>query len=272
MDPEGRPDIVAQSVHHVVKTSNDFKKLKKLDPTIGSFGDQIRVAKLLGEAFGGSVPYAQTIFSPLTVADMLHGNLATQSSSPKLIKTLMDEDPDAVHQGLSTITQTLVDYTKEVIRAGADGVLITTTHWSSMDFLTEAQYREFGTPYDLAIFEAAQQEGATLNILHICRDNIKIDLFDQYPIQIISYEATSPRNPDLKEARKITDKAIWGGVDQRKTLPNGPIEAIEKEVHAALDQTEGKKFLLGPGCAIPYGIPDKHLAAAKKALTTWKNY
>ena len=269
-DPERGPELE----DNVVKSADDFRKLKRLDPTEGVLGDQIRVAKLLGEALKGSVPYVHTAFTPLTVVNKLAGALSHTTSETDIVKRFMKENPEALHHGLSVISQTLADYAREAIRAGADGMFLTTTVWSR-DAITEEEYEIFGRPYDLAIYEAAIQEGATFNILHLCRENIMLDLLSDYPVQVISYDALSPRNPSLREAMERTDKALWGGIDHKTALLKGPVEAIVAEVHAALEQTGGKRFFLGPGCSISSSfnitlVPEAHLLAAKEALSSWR--
>jgi len=229
------------------------------------------VAKVLGEALKGSTPYVQTVFSPLSIAGRLAGGVFDTADEAAAIKRFIEENPDELHHGLSIITQTLADYSRESIRAGADGIFYTTTAYGTLDVFTEEECKTFGAPYDLAVLEVANQEGATLNILHICRENIIFDFFSDYPVQIINYDSTSPRNPSLKEAMTRTEKALWGGMDQRVTLPKGPIEAIKDQVRDALEQTGGKRFILGPGCTNVYlTAPDEHLMAMKDAAATWE--
>jgi uroporphyrinogen decarboxylase len=120
------------------------------------------------------------------------------------------------------------------------------------------------------VYEAAIQEGASLNILHICRENIMLDLLSDYPVQVINYEATSPRNPSLREAFERTNKALWGGLDHKTTLLKGPVDKIVAEVHDALDQTGGRRFILGNGCTSVSQVPEAHWIAAKEALSTWR--
>lgn len=181
----------------------------------------------------------------------------------------MKENPEALHHGLSIIIQSLADYARQAIRVEADGIFITTTVWSR-DVITEEEHEIFGRPYDLPIYEAAIDEGATFNILHLCRENIMLDFLSDYPVQVISYDASSPRNPGLAEALGRTNKAIWGGIDHKNTLLNGPVDAIVAEVQAALEQTGGRRFFLGPSCAISSQLPDVHLLAAKEALFSWR--
>ena len=140
-----------------------------------------------------------------------------------------------------------------------------------MDVLTEEEYKIFAEPYDLAVLDAANEEGATLNILHICRENLMFDLFSKYPVQIINFESTSARNPNLKEVMSITDKAIWGGMDQRSVIPNGSIEEVKTQAYEALEQTGGRRIIIGPGCTNVYlTAPDENIAAIKAAVDTWQ--
>lgn len=263
------PDIGPEVVDHVVKKADDFRRLKKLDPTKGVFGEHVEIAKKIGEALRGRTPYVQTIFSPLSVADMLAGTRFHQYPRVGPLRRLIDEKPEAVKEGLTTISLTLADYARAALRAGADGILLTTWRWALADVISEEEYKIFGKPFDLAVIEAANREGATFNILHICRGNILFDLFIDYPVQVISFDPFLPKNPSLKEAKAKTSKALWGGINHTQTLLHGPLESIEGEVKAALEITGGRRFMLGPGCAIPRQVPESHLQALKKIIARW---
>lgn len=269
-DPQRSPIEGPVIEEPIVKCADDLRKLRKLDHQKGILGEQLKVSRLLREALKGSIPYAHTVFSPLTVVRQLTGTAVQNPTEITLIRQFMKEEPEAMHHALSVVSQTLADYAREAIRAGADGIFITTTVWSR-DAITEEEYKIFGRPYDLAIYEAAIQEGATFNILHLCRENIMLDLLSDYPVQVISYDALSSRNPSLKEAMGRTDKAIWGGLTHKTSVPDtlleGSVDTIVAQVHAALEQTRGRRFLLGPGCTIsPRGVPAVHLLAVKEAI------
>lgn len=263
------PEKGPQLEDYVIKSAEDLKKLERLDPTKGVLGDHVRVAKMLSEALKGSVPYVQTVFNPLTIAGRMAGAKYLDPSEAEVIKRFMKENPEALHYGLSIISQTMADYAREVIRAGADGIFLTTTAWSK-DVISEEEYKIFGRPYDLAVYEAAIQQGASLNVLHICRENIMLDLLSDYPVQVINYEATSPRNPTLREALDRTDKTLWGGLDHKTTLIKGPVDAIVAEVRDALEQTGGRRFILGNGCTSVSEVPEAHWIAAREAISTWR--
>jgi uroporphyrinogen decarboxylase len=256
---------------HVVKEAADYTKLKKLDPTKGPFGEHVDIARQLGQALKGNVPYMQSVFGPLTIAGRLAGGKFDAVDETVAARKFIDENPDELLEGLSVITETVADYVRECIRAGADGIFYTTTAYGSLDVLTKEEYKIFAEPFDLAILNAANEEGATLNILHICRENLMFDLFSKYPVQIINYESTSPKNPDLKEVMTLTDKAIWGGMDQRKILPEGSAQEVKAQALDALEQTGGRRIILGPGCTNVYlTAPDENISAIKAAVDTWE--
>ena len=213
--------------------------------------------------------FVMSLFNPLSIANRMIGAVFNDPNEAKPMKDFIDQDRDAVHEGLKKITQTIVDYTRMIIRAGANGVFMTSTVWT-YDHFTEDLYNEFGKPYDLMIYEAAREEGAVLNVQHICRFNIMLKVFADYPVEVISYESTHPQNPSLSEARKQVKHALWGGLDQRKVLPEGTPEDVRNQVHAALDETGGEGLIIGPGCTANRHIPEANLLAMVPAIKDWR--
>ncbi len=255
---------------YVIKKAEEYNNLTKLDPAKGPFGEQVATARRLGEALRGSVPYIQSVFSPLSIAGRLAGGNFGAEDETAAIRSFMESNPDALHHGLNIITQTLVDYVRLCVQAGADGIFYTTTAYGSFDVMTEDEYREFSLPYDIAVLEAANDAGGSINALHICRENIMFDLLEGCPVQIINYEATSARNPTLKAAAQKTAKALWGGMDQSQILPLGNSEMVAEQARHALDQTQGKRFILGPGCTnVNQTAPHENLMAMKNATLEW---
>lgn len=252
-----------QLEYYPIKDASDLRKLERLDPTKGMLADQVEISRYLAEAVKREVPIIHTIFSPLSVVARLCGGIAKTPTEASAVQKLMAESPEELIEGLQAITSTLVDYARELIRAGADGIFFATTVWSG-DTLTKEQFETFGKPYDLAIYKAAAEEGATFNMSHLCRENIMLeDMTAGFPTHVISYDSLSPRNPSLKEAMSRTDKTLCSGVGGA-TLLEGPVEAISAQVRAALGETGGRRLILGPDCVVPPNTPDKHLLAVNK--------
>ena len=247
-----------EAVEFAVKAAEDWKKIGVLDITRGVYGEHLEAVRLIAKEIKGNVPFVQTVFSPLSVAGRLVGE-------EDQMKEYMRNNPHLVHQALAPITETLAKYARACLDAGADGIFFATTSWATRDLLTDTEYLEFGHPYDLQVL-AAVQDGATFNILHICRDNNMFDLLADYPVHAINWAATLPHNIDLAEGLKRTTKAVMGGVSEKDTLAEGTPEAVAQEVRAALQQTGGRRFLLAPGCSVPPDAPEANLWAAKGAL------
>ncbi|MBI4301187.1 MAG: uroporphyrinogen decarboxylase [Chloroflexi bacterium] len=259
--PSGHPHRSPVCVKYAVREPGDWELLQVLDPYKGALGEQIQALRLIGSGLKGDAPYVQTVFSPLSVA----GRLA--EGGEERVKGYMKEAPQALHQGLLVIAETLAQYAKACLEVGASGIFFATTAWATYDLLNEEEYREFGLNYDLKVLTEVAQ--ATFNILHICRDNNMFDLLADYPVAAINWAATLSGNSSLQEGLKRTDKAVMGGISEKTILKDGPLEAIAAEVYAALEQTQGRRFLLAPGCSIPTDVPSDNLDLVRRALNQW---
>jgi uroporphyrinogen decarboxylase len=69
----------------------------------------------------------------------------------------------------------------------------------------------------------------------------------------------------LVEARRLSGKAVVGGVDELGVLQNGTPEQILREAGAAIRVTQGVGLLLSPGCAINPDVPAPNLHALRDA-------
>lgn len=263
VQPSGDAYTSPHIVEHVVKKASDWERLEVLDLHKGPFGEQLEALGLIERGLAGSAPFVQTVFSPLSVARYLAGGSAQR------VKLYMREAPESLHRGLSVIADTLAAYASACLERGASGIFFATTVWATYDELGEMEYREFGRPYDLRVL-AAVQRGATFNILHICRDSNMFDLLRSYPVHAINWAATLPYNPTLRQGRERTPLAVMGGLSEATTLKEGTPGEVAREVEAALEQTGGRRLLIGPGCTIPPQVPEANLKAAIEALCRWK--
>ncbi|MBU1276810.1 MAG: hypothetical protein KJ720_15645 [Proteobacteria bacterium] len=263
-EPNNSPALVEP----LFKTPGDMAKMPVLAGDYGPFGDHLQAVTYVNEALRGEAFFIMSLFNPLSIANRMIGAVFNSPDEAEPMKRFISQDPAAVHEGLSIITKTIVDYTRRIIRAGAAGVFMTSTVWTH-DHFSEEQYLEFGKPYDLMIYEAARQEGAVLNVQHICRDNIMLKVFADYPVEVISYESTNVRNPSLSQARSQVKQALWSGVDQRVVLPEGSPADVQKQVRQALDDTGGRSIIIGPGCTANRHIPEENLRAVVPAIKAW---
>ncbi|MDQ2065116.1 uroporphyrinogen decarboxylase family protein [Xinfangfangia sp. CPCC 101601] len=243
---------------HVVKSREDYLRLAELDPATGPLGDHVAAARLLKAEVGADTPCVHTIFSPLTVLTRLRGAQRKTAGETDRLKADMQEMPEAVRHGLEVVTRSLEAYARALVRAGGDGVFITTTAWDA-DQLTPDQYRDWAAPYERRVFEAAIAEGAWLNIIHACRAHTHLQIAAEQPVQIISYDSTSGRNPALGEAAQLTDKVLWSGLSVSAFAARDEAE-LAREAEAAWQATGGRRLVLGPTCAVPADVEAPVLA------------
>jgi len=243
-----------------IKSASDWKRLRPLEPDRGVLGEQLRALQLINHAVGFNAYFVQTIFCPLGVAKYLAGN-----KSEPVLQTLR-EDRAAIHAALRVITETFTAYAIACLEQGASGIFYATNGWASESMLTPDQYREFGEQYDLEILDAIRSR-SKFNILHNCGSHIYLDLLAGYPVQAINWAATLEGNPDLREGKLRSNKAVMGGISEKTVLKNGSQEQVREEVEKALEMTGGRHFLLAPGCSIPPETPAENLLAIRSALS-----
>jgi uroporphyrinogen decarboxylase len=241
-----------------VTEPSDWRRLRPLAPDRGALGEQLDALRQIGANLQGDAYFAQTIFSPLSIAKYLVGN------RPEPIKVALDDDPGALRAALNVIVETFATYAQACLEAGASGIFFATTGWASADILTIDQYRRWGIEYDLPLLEAVAGR-APFNILHNCGEHVYFDLLADYPVQAISWASTLPGNPTLAEGKTRTQKAVMGGVSEKTTLVDGSPDEVAGEVRAAIAQTSGLRVLVAPGCSISPRTPSANLAAAARA-------
>jgi uroporphyrinogen decarboxylase len=219
-------------------------------------------ARTLGEVvrgLGDRVPVLQTVFSPLSVASYLVGR-----ENRKMVRE-MRSHPDVVLPALERIADALIDFSRKSVQAGAAGVFYAISGFATPDSMPAAVYDDLVLPLDLRILNALPAE-AWFNVLHLCGSHVNMDVARRLPVQAVSYSIHNQGNPPLGEARRLSGKAVMGGLEQRRVLVGGPPEAIEAQVREAMAATDGGRgLLLAPGCSVPPQAPDVNLRTMMEA-------
>jgi uroporphyrinogen decarboxylase len=252
-DPLRQPEALSFAVHE----ASDLQSIRPADGAAGPFAEQLEALRLIGRELGGEVPFVQTVFSPLSVVGRL-------TPDRRQVRRWMADAPDVLHAALAAVTETLAAYARACLAAGADGIFFPTTEWGTYDALTADEYHTFGRAYDLRVLNAAS--GAPFNILHVCRPNNMLELLLDEPAAAVNWAMHAPGNASLQDVQKKTDKALMGGVDERRALLTGTPDDVRAQVREALRQTGGRRFLLAPGCSIAPNTPPENLRAAVEAV------
>jgi len=236
-----------------IKKPADWAALRTLDVTTGAYGREVHALHLIRQALPEEVLLA-TVFSPLSIARTLSGDQA-------LLRYLRGT-PEAVHQGLTTITDVTQRFAVEALTAGADGVFFA-TQCASTDYLSEEAYEEFGRPYDLQVLDAAAM--GEFRLLHLHGRNVMFDLVTDYPIDAINWhDRQTP--PSLDEARERFSGCLAGGLDEGGPLAGGSAEECVAQVRDAIAQTGGRRLIVAAGCVTFIDTPEANMRAVRAAV------
>ena len=237
----------------VIQRPEDWTRLRVLDPGQGLLDEVRRALSIIGGEVKEEVPFIQTIFNPLAQAKNLAGE--------RLLADLR-QHPDAVKAGLETITETSIRFIQAARKTGIAGIFLALQH-ATYGLLSEAEYRTFGRPYDLRILEAAG--GLWFNLLHLHGTNVMFDAVADYPVQAINWhDQETP--PSLREALGRFPGALVGGLRQWETMLRGDPDQVRAEVRAAIQETNGRRLVIGTGCVTPITAPAGNIRAAREAI------
>lgn len=249
-NPEGTRDYIERVIQH----PDDWERLTILDPNKGHLGQQLQCLDLLSETFTDHTPILQTIFNPLSQAKNLVG--------PKTLLEHLRLYPDALHRGLARIQETTLRYIEASKQHGISGIFYAIQHASFLE-MTEQEYKEFGVAYDLPLLNAADDLWA--NMAHIHGDAIMFDLIADYPVQILNWHDRET-SPSLAEGLKRFPGTVCGGISRVEGFVQGNPKTIREEALKAIEQTEGKRLILGTGCVLPLTTPYGNIMAARNVV------
>jgi uroporphyrinogen decarboxylase len=102
-------------------------------------------------------------------------------------------------------------------------------------------------------------------MLHVHGRDPYVHLVADLPAHAINWHDRRTK-PTLAQARERFPGALVGGLDEWRTLRQGPAAAVAAEVRDAIGQTAGLGFIVAPGCVLPLDVPDAHLAAVVEAV------
>lgn len=247
----GNQEGTREYLEQPVRFPEHWPALSQLEPDQGALGAQLKCLELIVDAVGDQVPVIQTIFNPLAQAKNLAGrqNLLAQ----------LRENPEEVRSGLETITASTVRFIEAARQRGIAGIFLAVQH-ASWELLSGQEYAEFGVPFDRRLLEAA--EGLWLNVLHLHGNRVMFDLLARYPVQVINWhDRETP--PSLGEGLTRFGGAVLGGLRQWDTMLRGTPQDVQREATDALEQTGGRRFILGTGCVTPITAPWGNLRAAR---------
>ena len=240
---QSNPTLVSRAVEEL----DELHDVVSVHAERGVLGEHIEATRLVVERTKGEVDVVQTVFSPMATLSLMFGH-------PRAFKQAAREAPAAVHGAIGRITETIINYGRANLSAGASGVFYAPLQWASRDNATPDFYREFGRPYDLQVLDAIRD--AEFNILHVCHtNNMLIDVLD-YPVEAFNWDDQHATNPNLADVWPQTDKCVMGGVS-RSGLGELSADDVRAQASEAASVGNTRVFVTG-GCSIPPHTPHEN--------------
>jgi uroporphyrinogen decarboxylase len=252
--PKNNEEGTREYLHRVINSEKDWLSLPKIDVTQGVLGRELKALHLIRQGIQTDTPLVQTIFSPLGTARNLAGDRYLQD---------MRAQPNLFHKALEIITEVTIEFARQNIETGADGVFFA-VQLASYDMMTEPEYREFGLRYDRRVLDACKSE-TQFTILHMHGFNIMFDLLRDYPVQILNWHDRRTA-PSLSEAQRGFNGVTAGGIDEFNVLQKGTPEQVRTQIKEAFEQTKGLRLMIAPGCVALINTPDENIRAAIRAV------
>ncbi len=241
-----------------IKNPADWRKIRPAPLESSFYQEQLDEIKMITDELAGTCLTTTTIFNPFS-----SGNHAAN----RLVTEHLKADPVSVNIGLGTIAESLAEFALACLEVGADGIYFS-AQGGEADRFEEYEFLDFIKPHDLTVLNAVKDKGE-LNILHICRDNVRLHLYSNYPGTVVNWAATAPQNIPLTAGKKLFDRTILGGMDNQGVIVEGDQKAITHRVHEIIDDFGPKNLILGADCTLPTEVNIDHIRTAIEATATY---
>jgi uroporphyrinogen decarboxylase len=234
-----------------VRTTDDIDALRRFDPR-EELGMVLEAIRILRRELDGRVPLIGFAGAPFTLASYaIEGG---HSNSYATTKALLYGDPAAWHRLAALLADTVADYLRAQVEAGAQALQVFDSWIGALD---EADYREFVLPHVRSIFERTRDLGVptihfgtgTSHLLGVQREAGG---------DVIGLDWRLPLDEGWRRAG--ADVAVQGNLDP--TLLFAPRERLLARVDDVLDRAGGRPghvFNLGHG--ILPGTPVENVKA-----------
>lgn len=239
-----------------IETPADMLRFAKQSMSERIYSEQLECLRIMRGRLGPDVPLIDTLFEPFF--SLL---FAVGFSKAAFIRSY----PDEATAMLTALTDTFVDYIRQIRKIPVDGVLYATNACivaPSSRGITDTEFRAFHKPYDLRLLNAME---GLVRIVHAHGNPLELTRILDYPCEVFSWSDRLAGNPSIAKVRTLTGKCLMGGVDETK-LQERSLPEIRSEVAHALAQAGGNRnFILSPGCNVASGTALRALLAMRDA-------
>ncbi|AOR64101.1 uroporphyrinogen decarboxylase family protein [Pectobacterium wasabiae] len=256
-----RPSTNSSTSHYCLSSPisqpEDWAKLRPLDLSCPPLAEQLAILRSIRRQVGPHVPIIMTVFLPLDVADKL------VDRNTELLRQHLAIAPELVCGALDAIATTFANLVRALVNEGVDGIYFS-SKWANSHHLSSSDYLKWIKPYDLRVMSEAKS--LWCNFLHLCENDIYLNDCLDYPAQVMHWDTASGNNPSFATVRqKIPSLVVSGGISS-SLLAYGSTDDVRRSVREAIEQTQGRGFILAPGCSVLIGkTPQENLDALRQA-------
>ncbi len=143
---EVRPDGHRPCARHGVNAPEDWKRVRPVKMESSGWATHLETIIRTVVDKRADCSTVPTVFSPLSLARKLAGDRLGYD---------LKENPQAVTDALTAITETILAFMEACFREGCEGIFYS-VQAASATFHTEEEYQRFGEPYDRRILEAVR--------------------------------------------------------------------------------------------------------------------
>lgn len=255
-EPSGKHGVTNRPVN----SPADLAKMSVPDVTKGPLGEMLEAAKMIADGLQGDAPLVWSIFSPAVVASRL-------MPSESMFLDCLRHHPEEAFHAMDVVAETLIGFSKEVIKAGANALFYGTNSWATRDVLSVEEYRKLVGPYDLKVLSALPETGSEFTLLHVCRNNCMVSELASYPVDILNWDSRGEGNPGLADVREIAGgKTVMGGLSFDRKLVEATPAQVKAEVAALRAAMGSSRWILGGGCSFQRATPEENIRAVRDAL------
>ncbi|MBM4417384.1 MAG: uroporphyrinogen decarboxylase [Chloroflexi bacterium] len=250
-DPHGTRAVVSRAI----RAPQDWSELHPLDFTRARTGCQFDALKRLRLAIGPHTPILQTVFTPLSIARRLGGDL---------LRLHMRTHPSAVQAGLRRIAEDMCRFVDLTFDAGADGLFVV-TQAATADLVSADEHRAWTAPGDRQVIETARSR-TPLIVVHAHGSRIHWEDLFGYRAPALNWHDRAV-GPSIAEVATRFGGLLIGGIDEWGALMSGPTAVIRDEIADARTQAGHRALCVAAGCVIGYRTPERNIRAARTAVS-----
>ncbi|MCC6612954.1 MAG: hypothetical protein IT320_05705 [Anaerolineae bacterium] len=220
------------------------------------FAAQLGVVEGLVKAMKAEAVIVLTLYSPFMEA--------RHTAGEETLTRHLNDDPEAVKQGMEIITESMLWFVRECIKLGLDGFYHSTQGGEAARFDDRSIFEQYIKPYDLALMNEVNS-ACPFNILHVCdylRSYDDFTPFVDYPGDIVNCPLdVGDRTLTPGEAAALFKRPYMGGMERKGVIATGTPEQIQTTA-AAVIAGAPDHFVLAADCTVPNDTPWDNLKAA----------